>query len=198
MGFFDVIKSFGLLNPIGAVSALTTFGGDMFLQKEQNDANKKLYKDQQRFAVDMWNMQNAYNTPSAQMQRLRDAGLNPNLAYGQVSDSKAAQVATPSAPTMGRVQMPRLAEYQQVVNLQEQNALIRAQKDEVEQRALSSALDNEYKNYENKKLINSGMLKSDQGSLGGLFRYIFRNSSDRLKDTEFRMVPAPDFYKKGR
>ena len=30
----------------------------------------------------MWNMQNAYNSPTAQMSRLRQAGLNPNLVYG--------------------------------------------------------------------------------------------------------------------
>lgn len=32
--------------------------------------------------INFWNMQNEYNTPSAQMQRLKDAGLNPNLIYG--------------------------------------------------------------------------------------------------------------------
>lgn len=32
--------------------------------------------------VAMWNMQNAYNAPSAQMERLQKAGLNPNLVYG--------------------------------------------------------------------------------------------------------------------
>lgn len=30
----------------------------------------------------MWHKQNEYNAPSAQMQRLKDAGLNPNLVYG--------------------------------------------------------------------------------------------------------------------
>jgi hypothetical protein len=31
----------------------------------------------------MWKRQNAYNTPANQMQRLKDAGLNPALMYGQ-------------------------------------------------------------------------------------------------------------------
>jgi ATP-dependent Lon protease len=35
-----------------------------------------------RFNIDMWNRQNLYNSPKEQMRRLRDAGLNPNLIYG--------------------------------------------------------------------------------------------------------------------
>ena len=33
--------------------------------------------------VQMWNMQNRYSSPAAQMQRYVAAGLNPNLIYGQ-------------------------------------------------------------------------------------------------------------------
>lgn len=34
-------------------------------------------------SVQMWNMQNMYNSPEAQMQRFTSAGLNPHLIYGQ-------------------------------------------------------------------------------------------------------------------
>lgn len=34
-------------------------------------------------SVNMWNMQNQYNSPEAQMQRFMQAGLNPHLIYGQ-------------------------------------------------------------------------------------------------------------------
>lgn len=36
--------------------------------------------------------QNAYNTPSAQMQRFRDAGLNPNLVYTQGSSGNMSPI----------------------------------------------------------------------------------------------------------
>lgn len=39
--------------------------------------------------VDMWNMQNKYNTPFNQMKRFKDAGLNPNLIYGQGNPGNA-------------------------------------------------------------------------------------------------------------
>ena len=37
----------------------------------------------------MFDYQNAYNTPKAQMQRLKDAGLNPALMYGQGTTGNA-------------------------------------------------------------------------------------------------------------
>lgn len=50
--------------------------------KEQYKYNKMLQDNAFAHNVEMWNMQNAYNTPSAQMERLQAAGLNPNLVYG--------------------------------------------------------------------------------------------------------------------
>lgn len=52
------------------------------LQKWEHLNNQSLMRDQFSNNVEMWNMQNAYNTPSEQMKRMRDAGLNPALMYG--------------------------------------------------------------------------------------------------------------------
>ena len=41
--------------------------------------------------VEFWHMQNEYNHPSAQMARLREAGLNPNLIYGTSPTSAVGQ-----------------------------------------------------------------------------------------------------------
>lgn len=41
-------------------------------------------------SVQMWNMQNAYNTPQAQMERFVKGGLNPHLIYGQGSSGNAS------------------------------------------------------------------------------------------------------------
>lgn len=40
-------------------------------------------------SLDMWHMQNAYNSPQAQMQRFQQAGLNPHLIYGQGTPGQA-------------------------------------------------------------------------------------------------------------
>lgn len=49
--------------------------------------------------LDMWRLNNEYNTPKAQMQRMIDAGINPAAAYGQVSSGSAS-----SAPATHPVQ----------------------------------------------------------------------------------------------
>lgn len=51
--------------------------------------------------LNMWHNQNAYNAPSAQVKRLLEAGLNPNLAYGSLS---AGEAGTP--PQYAPVNVP--------------------------------------------------------------------------------------------
>ena len=85
-------------------------------QRNENEAafrrNKELAAIQNQYNIDQWNRENAYNTPTAQMKRLADAGLNPNLMYGQGNTGNAAQLSgslsagSPAVPTdmspMGR------------------------------------------------------------------------------------------------
>lgn len=44
----------------------------------QQQENEKAYQR----SLNMWNLQNEYNSPTQQMARIRAAGLNPNLVYG--------------------------------------------------------------------------------------------------------------------
>lgn len=56
--------------------------------------SEKMYNDQNAWNYEMWLKQNEYNSPTAQVNRLRDAGLNP-LYYGldgsSAGDLSAAQ-----------------------------------------------------------------------------------------------------------
>lgn len=54
--------------------------------------NEKMYAMQRQHNLADWEMQNAYNSPAAQMQRLKDAGLNPNLVYGNGATTEAGNV----------------------------------------------------------------------------------------------------------
>lgn len=74
------------------------------IARETNEANAALAKQQQEWNIDLWNMQNNYNTPAAQMQRYKDAGLNPNLIYGSGSGSSgnATAVSTVAPARMER------------------------------------------------------------------------------------------------
>lgn len=102
--------------------------------------NEKMYGVQRQDALADWTMQNEYNSPQAQMQRYRDAGLNPNLIYGNGSaaggsagDVRSTNVAAwhPDAPTvnMGGITGSLMAYYDiqmkeaQVDNLKVQNTV---------------------------------------------------------------------------
>nr|WAE43607.1 MAG: DNA pilot protein [Microviridae sp.] len=133
----------GLLDFVGGlVGPVVDYFGNKSLQDTQNKQNLDLFHETQ-----------AYNTPEAQMGRLKDAGLNPNLVYGHGS---VANTSAP-APTMGRtsVNVGSLPSYTQVENLDAQNANIRAQNDVIKAQAVGQNLDNVAKAREVKILSDS-------------------------------------------
>lgn len=69
------------------------------LNKKTREWNEKMYGIQRAAALEDWRMQNEYNHPSAQMARLREAGLNPNLVYGKGADVTAQAVRSNDAPS---------------------------------------------------------------------------------------------------
>ncbi|AXL15640.1 DNA pilot protein [Microviridae sp.] len=58
-----------------------TLGGNASRKKEANRARAH--------DINMWDRTNAYNHPSQQIERLKAAGLNPNLVYGGSSGQTA-------------------------------------------------------------------------------------------------------------
>lgn len=65
-----------------------------------NQANLELAQYQYGQEQKMWEQQNAWNSPASQMQRLKDAGLNPALMYGQGTTGNAVQIPKYQAPKM--------------------------------------------------------------------------------------------------
>lgn len=72
---------------IGAGAGLYDSHQNRKTSKENTDktiaANKREAELAYQRQVQMWNMQNMYNTPEAQMARFKAGGLNPHLIYGQ-------------------------------------------------------------------------------------------------------------------
>lgn len=64
-----------------------------------NAANQKMAEYSYSKDLEMWNKQNAYNSPEQQMERFKAAGLNPNLIYGQGSPGNATTMPKYNAPT---------------------------------------------------------------------------------------------------
>ncbi len=51
--------------------------------RQQRKYNEQAYQQQRKDSLADWNMQNKYNSPEQQMQRLQEAGLNPAMIYGK-------------------------------------------------------------------------------------------------------------------
>lgn len=85
---------------IGAAAGLIGNVMNSRAQTNLNYANRQYadqtYMWQRQDALADWHMQNNYNSPAAQMERLKAAGLNPNLVYGDGANMVAQQVKNPS------------------------------------------------------------------------------------------------------
>lgn len=99
--------------------------------------NEHMYNIQRGHALEDWNRQNAYDHPSAQMARFKDAGLNPHLIYGQQTQSPSVRSTdvkswSPEAPqfdlgsTSGQYFNTQIQQAQ-IDNLREDNRLKQAQ-----------------------------------------------------------------------
>lgn len=69
----------------------------LFKGNQQRKYNDRAEREAREHNIKMWNMQNEYNHPSAQMARLQEAGLNPNMIYG-TSPSSAVGAAGDVSP----------------------------------------------------------------------------------------------------
>lgn len=78
--------------------ARETNEANLQIARENNMANMELAKWTNEQNLNFWNMQNEYNTPANQMARLEDAGLNPNLMYGQGNTGNASSAPSSSSP----------------------------------------------------------------------------------------------------
>lgn len=68
---------------------------------QQKKSNMELAAFQHQQNMELLKYQLDYNTPKAQMARFKDAGLNPNLVYGQGSSGNMS--SAPQYPDVGRV-----------------------------------------------------------------------------------------------
>lgn len=86
---------------IGAVSLIGNMLSSRSSKKQAqatNTANLELAKYQYQEQQAQVDKQNLYNTPQNQMSRYQDAGLNPNLIYGQGTPGQQTSIPQYQAP----------------------------------------------------------------------------------------------------
>lgn len=120
-------------------------------QKETNEQNLQISRENRDWQEKMWNMQNQYNSPQAQMQRLKAAGLNPDLMYSQGTTGIAQGISEPSQATMQAPQLQGLDTSSLVQSIQNEHLmegqldLLRSQKNNVDADTHGKDIDNQNK-----------------------------------------------------
>lgn len=107
------------------------------MNRKQRKWSEKMYGWQRKDALTDWLMQNEYNKPVNQMQRLKEAGLNPMLVYGNGADVQAGPMRSADSPSwnpqapqfdMGEATAPLMGIYN-VKMMEEQMKNMEAQRD---------------------------------------------------------------------
>ena len=150
--FFQSVGGTALIN--GGSSLLGTWAqykANKALAKEQREWNEQMMDKQNEWSLNMWNKTNEYNSPSAQVQRLRDAGLNP-LYYGLdgssangLESAQALGYQRAESPNYGNAVQTGLNTYAQMKSLDKEIELKDAQIDEIKNRASGIGIDNHWK-----------------------------------------------------
>lgn len=115
MGDFlnSVVGAFANSNPIGAGAGLALNAiGSIFQNRSAKHRQQEAFAQQEKmqalqnsYNTRMWHMTNEYNSPANQMRLMKEAGLNPNLAYGQMSDIGSTPMHSGSGSAPGFAQM---------------------------------------------------------------------------------------------
>lgn len=112
MGFEGLIAGAGVANAgsgllgtignwiSGAKNSKRAYKAAIESTRMYNENQLELAKRQNEYNVQMWNMENEYNTPAKQMERYREAGLNPALMYQQGNPGNASTPAPAVSPDM--------------------------------------------------------------------------------------------------
>lgn len=85
MSFWGSLASAGAA-VFGTMQSNKNIDKQISAQSKENEKIRKynldLAKKQNEWNLRQWQMENAYNSPSAQIERMREAGLNPDMMYG--------------------------------------------------------------------------------------------------------------------
>lgn len=142
------------------------------INRENNAFNERMMNKQDALNYEAWKRQNEYNTPSAQVQRLKEAGLNPYLmmsngnqigtASSQNSSSMASASGNPNMqaydPSSGIANGVNaiggaIANYISMKKAESEISKMNFENKLLEQQIISMSKDNEYKSLMNDEML---------------------------------------------
>lgn len=173
---------------IAAGASLLGTGGQIYaagkMNKKTRQWNEKMYGIQRADALKDWDMTNAYNSPEQQMQRFKEAGLNPNLIYGQSNEgatvrSTDAKSWNPETPDIQGGVRNAIGAYQDFTLQDEQVKNMQAQRENM-------ALDGVIKALTAKQIEASiGMSTFDLGQKQALAETAIQQAQENLNQTKY-------------
>lgn len=105
MGKYDPFITAGAELAGQGINAVVTSN----LNKKSREFSREMYDRQRADAKADWNLQNEYNSPAAQMARLKAAGLNPNLVYGNGADAQSSGTVRSSGVPGAQFDAPKFS-----------------------------------------------------------------------------------------
>jgi hypothetical protein len=160
-------------------SAGAGLGGNLL----SNRANRREGDRQRGHELDMWHKVNAYNSPSAQMDRLREAGLSPHLAIPGIQPAQQPH-QTPNAPEVNPFEtlLPHIAQMTEIMKAQDEMRNNEVQRNYVTAQTVNAELEPlKWKLQEHTQKLDN-MLKEGYYNIAGDMHYY--NTQIRAKEVE--------------
>lgn len=134
----------------GVASQIFNVGEQRRVNKQQERFSREMANQQWDREQQAWHMQNEYNDPKAQMQRLENAGLNPNLVYGNGATTQSANLSPKSAhgssPSASKLDLFSLAQQQLMLqSMQSQIDKTKAETEAVKASTVGREFENQVK-----------------------------------------------------
>lgn len=183
-------------NATNAKIAEATNKANMAINQNTLDYAREAWNNQVAYNWEMFNAENAYNSPHAQAQRYREAGFNPAVMASQIGSGTASGAASPNAAVpnqlpmqAARMEAPRTTDFMGTI-VPMMGAVSSVRKQDAETAGIM--IDNQYKQAKNKLEIAraiSDIAGVDSRTKGQILANTFDAMSMNARVLSARMQP---------
>lgn len=164
----DIVTMSGILDYLPIAGNILDFASNIF----NNSANKSAATTAYNRQIQFWNMQNEYNLPSNQIQRLKDAGLNPALMYQSAASGGTASglSGVQKSQSQAYTKFTEAAmNFLQAKNISEQNENLKADREYKEAQTEALKQQTEFEKQNNTFRLKQSNLKVESMELANEF-----------------------------